>query len=318
MTEASSMSLQQSWLDLPSATSSPGSESGPTLCDSQAGQILDPPGPDHARANLSPRQAKALGLLTSGTYGRTGSISSASSALQSSLESRLRARTSILGSTLYKMTWKPWVTPSGRSRFRLRASVRRTSGTAPTGWPCPVANDSRGSDYAYNQGRHDSITLKLGGAAKLAGWPTTREADGEKNVRTLEGTLREIERKGSPQDLCQGAILAGWATASASASARDWKDTPGMSITREEGRSRLDQLPRQAQLAASGETLKLSTVEMASCGQLNPAHSRWLMGLPPVWDDCAVTAMQSLVKSRRNSSARTSRRSSAQSPGEKP
>ena len=72
-----------------------------------------------------------------------------------------------------------------------------------------------------------------------------------------------------------------------------------MSITREEGRSRLDQLPRQAQLAASGETLKLSTAETASCGQLNPAHSRWLMGLPAAWDVCGVMAMELLVRKPR-------------------
>ena len=78
------------------------------------------------RASHSARQVKAAGLLTSGTYGRHSSTLSSSAALQSSLESRLRAATQILGSTLYKMTWKEWDTGSGRSRFRLRASVRRT------------------------------------------------------------------------------------------------------------------------------------------------------------------------------------------------
>lgn len=44
-----------------------------------------------------------------------------------------------------------------------------------------------------------------------------------------------------------------------------------------------------------------SPAETASIDLLNPAHSRWLMGYPPEWDACGVTAMQSFRKSRRNS-----------------
>jgi hypothetical protein len=63
----------------------------------------------------------------------------------------------------------------GALRFRLRASVRRTSGSALIGWPTPTASNTKN---AY-QDAEKVIARKLAGRqsnlqdfACLAGWPT--------------------------------------------------------------------------------------------------------------------------------------------------
>ncbi len=223
------MSDQMSLPGIDSATFSPVLASGHMPCVPWAGPTTAPSGPAPALASLSARQAKERGLLTSGTCGLRGFTSSASADLQKSLESRLRTITQTLGSTLYKMTWKPWVTPSGRCRSRLRASAPRTSATGSTGlpmaspWATPAARDWKdsGADLpprADGTERFDQLPRQ----ANLAGWATPRAEDGESSgARWDRGAFDTLT--------AQATHLAGWPSPKASVGGLDWAilDRPG-------------------------------------------------------------------------------------------
>ena len=112
-------------------------------CVLPGGLMISPSGLALALANLSARQVKELDLQISGTYGPHGSTSSISATLQICLESKLRRL--LIGSTLYKTTWKEKATPLGRLRFHPRALALPTSeGEFITALPTPVTRDFKG------------------------------------------------------------------------------------------------------------------------------------------------------------------------------
>lgn len=412
------MSHQMNLPDLPNVISLPELESGHTPLDKPDGLTTDQSGQAPALANLSARLAKEAGLLTSGTYGQRSTISSLSADLASSLASRLRAKTDLLGSTLYKLTWKVRATPLGRSIPALRASVRRTSDSDSTGWVTPLGRDWKdtGGDIrlrADGSERFDQLPRQV----NLTGWPTPKVADDNMSRMSMEAAEREINRPNSGASLALRSVLAAWPTPNLSdynnsstptpqeysirrlnrqhacsqladvaqalvpwptpraqesneslktQQAREAKGTKASknmdslaqlaswptprAIDGEKGsrsqegvqaemerKGRLDELPSLASLAgwptpvtvpdseashgqlsgdyrraiakmhpfgparltASGQMLTGSSAETASGGRLNPAHSRWLMGLPPEWDAAAILSHRNTPRSQR-------------------
>ena len=135
------------------ATSLPASAAGAELYKLRLGPWIERYGLAHVLVSLSPRQAKASGLLTSGTYGPPGSISSSSARLNKFLVSRLQARLGLRGLILFALTWKVRRTPSLAPICALRASARRISDSDFGSWPTPNAGPQNDGDTTWQERR---------------------------------------------------------------------------------------------------------------------------------------------------------------------
>jgi hypothetical protein len=181
------------------------------------------------------------------------------------LESRLVAALDVHGSPEYALTWKHWDMPSGPPICALRASGRRTSGSACSGWPTPDAQAMNvGADLPTHMARMDR--------------------------------LKATHKNGNGAGLTLGIVsqLAGWVTPTSN----DARQTEAMRQTPTRNLSGLV-------VRTIGRTPSGSSASTAKRGALNPDFVRWLMGYPPAHLDSAPTATRSSRRSRPSFSARS-------------
>lgn len=179
-----------------------------------------------------------------------------------------------------------WPTPNVPTGGETGPSRETGEHNQLSAWPPPCAQQANGEPEAFldrkrravERGVQMGISLTdLQMVAKLSSWPTPNAMEGGQ-------TSRGGSRINEPL-LAGAAKLAAWPSPSGEGSAGEISED-------------------------SGETPSGSSAETSPCpatGQLNPAFSLWLIGLPTVWARCAARVTRSSRRQPKPSSGPTSR-----------
>lgn len=186
----------------------------------------------HELASSYAAYADIHGLPISATSGPKFGGSFETPARHALWESRLRAQTAELGSTLYELRWKSWPMTLGESIPALRASARPISVSVFIGLPTPTTCTG-GAETAKRKkelGRMNAGGDNLQAAALMTGWatPSARDWKYTPGMATTGINPDGTERPRLDQ-LPRQAHLTGWITPSATDDRRGGRTTDGMS-----------------------------------------------------------------------------------------
>ena len=177
--------------DLPSVISSQVSEDGAEHLSLQDGNQAELFGQGAPRASLSQQQGTTLAKTMTDISGLSSSISSASAALQQSLESRLQAQLDLDGLTIYKGIWKQRTTPQRRLYYQVGLSTPHTKENGCSSWPTPSVRDYKDTGNLdksrfrkSGKERHDTVPrVAFGTAPPLSTAETANTVPSQLNPR---------------------------------------------------------------------------------------------------------------------------------------